>query len=760
MKQKNLYNQLISLLDKHGAKYRLIDHKPEGRTEIVSPMRGNKLSQAAKCMVLAIHLNKKDTRYLLGVIPGDQKIDFEAIKVLTGASYVSFATPEIAEELSGSVVGTVLPLSFSPKLELIVDPKLLENDELYFNAARLDRSMALKTKDYISIAKPRLEKIAKHEDVQKRKRLNIYKSGHENYDALDTMRHSCAHLLAYAVMELWPKTKLGIGPTTENGFYYDFDLPVKISEADFPAIEKKMAELKRRDFSFERSVLGIEEALKRTKKKGQPYKEELLADLRAAGETEVSFYQSGEFVDLCKGHHVANVSAIGPFKLLSVAGAYWKGSEKNKMLTRIYGTCFANKEELNHFLWQQEEAKKRDHRKIGREMELFLISQEAGSGFPIYQPKGFIIRQELERWVMQEKEKRGYQFVWTPHVGKSDLYKKSGHWQKYDAMMNPMKLDEEEYVVKPMNCPHHFQIYLARPRSYRGLPIRIAENATVYRFEKAGELNGLLRVRALTQDDTHTFVRSGQIADEIDRILDLSVFIYRTFGFADYRARVSIRDKNHPEKYMGDPKNWDKAEKALVAAVKKRKIDYFVGEGEAAFYGPKIDLMVKDALGREWQLTTCQLDFVQPDNFNMVYINEKGKEERPAVLHVAILGSFDRFLAVLIEHYAGAFPVWLSPVAVKVLPIADRHLAYATAVVQKLKSANIRAELDDRNETLSAKIRNGQKEKVPYMVIVGDKEQEARTISIRGRDGKDYGKQSAEQFIGFIRQEIDEKKIR
>lgn len=591
----------------------------------------------------------------------------------------------------------------------------------------------------------------------KQKRSTVYKSGHAGYNALDTMRHSCSHLLAYSVMELWPKTKLGVGPTTETGFYYDFELPVKISEADFSKIEKKMGELKARDFSFERSVLAIDEALKRAKREDQPYKAELLRDLRAAGETEVSFYQSGDFVDLCKGPHVANASAIGPFKLLSVAGAYWKGNEKNKMLTRIYGTCFATKGELDHFLWQQEEAKKRDHRKIGKEMELFLISQEAGSGFPIYQPKGFIIRRELEHWVMQEKEKRGYQFVWTPHVGKSDLYKKSGHWQKYDAMMNPMKLDDEEYVVKPMNCPHHFQIYLERPRSYRELPLRIAENATVYRFEKAGELNGLLRVRALTQDDTHTFVRYGQIADEIDRVLDLSVFVYRTFGFTDYRARVSVRDKNQPEKYMGDPKNWDKAEKALVAAVKKRKIDYFVGVGEAAFYGPKIDLMVKDALGREWQLTTCQLDFVQPENFDMVYINDKGKEERPAVLHVAILGSFDRFLAVLIEHYGGAFPLWLAPVQVVIIPIAERHNPQAQHIADLLKQKDIRVEVDSRNEPMQAKIRNATLQKVPYMAIIGDKEVSGGNISARTRKGEDLKGIPLEAFLHRLNKEIETK---
>ena len=400
-----------------------------------------------------------------------------------------------------------------------------------------------------------------------------------------------------------------------------------------------------------------------------------------------------------------------------------------------------------------------DHKKIGQIQDLFLISQEVGSGFPIFTPKGFVLRREVENYITSEKEKRGYTFVWTPHVAKSDLYKKSGHWQKYDAMFPPIKLDDEEYVLKPMNCPHHFQIYLNRPRSYRELPMRIAENGTCYRYEKSGEVNGLLRVRGVTIDDTHTFVRHNQIEKEIDGVLDLVKAIFETFGFKEYRAQVSIRDPKTPEKYLGDEKNWKEAENSLVSASKKHKINYKVVEGEAAFYGPKIDFMVKDSLNREWQLATCQLDYNQPENFDMNYINEDGEKERPAVLHIAILGSVERFLGILIEHYAGSFPVWLAPIQVKVLPITDKNLKYSQAVVSSLSAVGIRCEVDERNETLQAKIRDAQLQKIPYMLIVGDKEEKEKTVSERGRSGKDYGAQHIEEFIKNIKKEIETKSL-
>src|SRR3990167_2579208 len=385
-----------------------------------------------------------------------------------------------------------------------------------------------------------------------------------------------------------------------------------------------------------------------------------------------------------------------------------------------------------------------DHKQIGQEQELFLVSQEVGSGFPIFAPKGLLLRREVENYIVAEKEKRGYQFVWTPHIAKSDIYKKSGHWQKYDAMFPPIELDDEAYVLKPMNCPHHFQVYLNKPRSYRELPMRIAENGTVYRYEKSGEVNGLLRVRSLTIDDTHTFVRYSQIPKELDEILDLIEEVFRVFGFSDYRARISISDPKDQKKYIGKPENWDRAEKALIDAAKNRKMKYEIGEGEAAFYGPKIDVMVKDSLGREWQLATAQLDFNQPENFDMSYVNEKGENERPAILHIAIFGSLERFLGVLIEHYAGAFPVWLAPVQVKVLPITDKNLKYARSLAAQMKDVQIRVEVDDRNETLQAKIRDAQLMKIPYMIIVGDKEESAKKVSVRPREGKDLGQMDLE----------------
>ena len=575
---------------------------------------------------------------------------------------------------------------------------------------------------------------------------------------LDNLRHSCAHLLAAAVMELWPDTKRTIGPSIEDGFYYDFDFGnIKVSEADFPAIEEKMHELVKTWKIFERREVTKQEAL--SAYKDNEYKKELIEEFSGEQAT-LTFYQSGAYSDLCRGGHSPHPNNdLKHFKLLSVAGAYWRGSEKNKMLTRIYGTCFPTRKELDAYLVAQEEAKKRDHRKLGKELELFLVSQSVGAGFPLYMPKGFIVKRELERWIMDEKEARGYQFVWTPHVAKSDLYKQSGHWQKYDAMMSPMKIDEDDYVVKPMNCPHHFQIYSERPRSYRELPLRIAENATVYRFEKAGEVNGLLRVRSLTQDDSHIFVRHSQIAEEIDRILDLAMHVYKTFGFSDFKARISVRDSKNPDKYMGDPKNWELAEQALIDAVTKRDMPHFVGEGEAAFYGPKIDIVVKDALGREWQLTTCQLDFVQPENFTLRYIDEEGKEQSPAVLHVAILGSVDRFMAILIEQYKGAFPLWLAPVQTVLIPIAERHNEAVLSVLAKLKAMGIRAEADTRSQPMQAKIRDHTLQKVPYLAIIGDTEVSGNTVSIRSRHGENLKDIHLDDFLAKLKTEIETKAI-
>jgi len=400
-----------------------------------------------------------------------------------------------------------------------------------------------------------------------------------------------------------------------------------------------------------------------------------------------------------------------------------------------------------------------DHKVIGQNLDLFLISQEVGSGFPIFTPKGLLLRRAVEEFMREEKEQSGYKFIWSGHIAKSSLYKKSGHWQKYDAMFPPIKLDKKDYVLKPMNCPHHFQIYLSRPRSYRELPMRLTENGTVYRFEKSGEVNGLLRVRALTIDDTHSFIREKQIATELEGILSLVETTFKTFGFNKYRAQISVRDPKDPKKYLGDKNTWDKAEKALINACKKRGIKFTIEKGEAAFYGPKIDIMVEDSLGREWQLSTAQLDFNQPNNFDMTYVNEKGKKERPAVLHIAILGSVERFIAILLEHYAGNLPVWLSPVQVKVLAITDKNIKYANEVVKQLKNSGVKVELDERSETLQAKIRNAQLEKIPYMLILGDKEEKGKMVAVRLRTEKDLGKMSASELIKRIDEKIKSKSL-
>jgi len=399
-----------------------------------------------------------------------------------------------------------------------------------------------------------------------------------------------------------------------------------------------------------------------------------------------------------------------------------------------------------------------DHKKIGQIQDLFLVSHEVGGGLPIFTPKGLKLRNAVADFIVREKEKRGYQFVWTPHIAKSDLYRKSGHWQKYDAMFNPMKLDEEEYVLKPMNCPHHFQVYLSRPRSYRELPMRIAENGTVYRYEKSGEVNGLLRVRSLTIDDTHTFLRHNQIAQELDNVLDLVETVFKTFGFPQYRARISVRDPHDKKKYIGSEENWKSAENALIEAVKRRKIKHSIGVGEAAFYGPKIDVMVKDSLDREWQLSTCQLDFNQPENFSMTYINEHGEKETPAILHIAILGSIERFLGILIEHYAGAFPLWLAPVGMVIIPIAERHVEAAKKIADKLKEAEIRVEVDDRNEPMGAKIRDATLQKTPYMGIIGDKEIESNALSVRTRSGEDLKIMMLDDVARKLQDEIETKR--
>ena len=573
---------------------------------------------------------------------------------------------------------------------------------------------------------------------------------------MENLRHSTSHLLAAAITSLWPEAKPTIGPVIENGFYYDFD-NLTISESDFPKIEEVMKKIVKSWKSFEKIEVSKNDAL--AEFKDNEYKNELIEE-HSKDNQKLTIYQSGEFRDLCRGGHVENPQDIKYFKILSVAGAYWKGNEKNKMLTRIYGTAFPTQKELDEYLALQEEAKKRDHRKLGRELDLFTFSELVGAGLPLYTPKGALLRRLVTEYVESVQAAQGYTQVWTPQIAKADLFKTSGHYDKYkDSMFRVVSnYSDEEFFLKPMNCPQHTQIYASKARSYRDLPIRLTDFAMLYRDEKPGELSGLARVRAFSQDDCHIFCREDQVDAEVDMALAMTKEIMKTFGLT-YKYRLSTHDPKHPEKYIGDPKVWEKTEKWAETIMKRNKIEYFDGPGEAAFYAPKMDLIAKDSLGREWQLSTVQIDFFLPERFKLGFIDSDGCEKRPVMIHRAMVGSPERFLMVLIEHFAGNFPTWLTPVQVKVLPITENHLDYARTVLDSLKKEGIRAELDDRNERLQAKIRDAQLEKVSYMFIVGDREAEAGKVAVRKRNGEDLGAKDLEEFTKAIKKEIEEKII-
>jgi threonyl-tRNA synthetase len=586
-------------------------------------------------------------------------------------------------------------------------------------------------------------------------------------EKIENIRHSLAHLLAAAVLELWPNAKPAIGPVIENGFYYDFDFDrgntekkhrsieknPGITEKDLPRIEEKMREILRTWGQFEEIKETKESARKRYK--GNPYKEELIEELIKNGE-KITSYKSGNFIDLCRGGHVKSAKNIDPesFKLTSIAGAYWRGSEKNKMLTRIYGVAFENKKELETYLWQLEEAKKRDHRTLGKELDLFSISDEVGAGLILWHPKGAMMRVIIEDFSRHEHLKNGYEWVFSPHIGRGQLWQTSGHLDFYkENMYSPMDIEGEDYYIKPMNCPFHIQIYKKHFRSYRDLPKRYAEFGTVYRYELSGVLHGLTRVRGFTQDDAHIFCRPDQVEAEIGKALNFSLFILKSFGLRDFKAYVSTK----PEKYVGSSKDWEMATAVLKQAVKAEKLDFEIDEGGGAFYGPKVDLKVEDALGRQWQLSTIQFDFNLPERFGLEYIDEKGKPQKPFMVHRALFGSFERFLGVLIEHYSGAFPLWLSPIQVAVIPIGSRHLKYAKEVCEKLRDENIRVELYDRNETIGKKVREAELQKIPYVVVVGDKELKLRVVAVRKRGEGDKGQMDVQEFIGQLKKEISKK---
>ena len=582
----------------------------------------------------------------------------------------------------------------------------------------------------------------------------------EQENKLHNLRHSLAHLLAAAVLEMYPDTKNTIGPSIEDGFYYDFEFSSPISDKDLPKIEKKMQEILKSWKEFTSEEKTKDEAKEYFN--SNEYKKELIDEITEKGE-KITFYKCGDFIDLCRGGHLENPAkeiSSDSFRLDRVAGAYWRGDEKNKMLTRIYGLAFYTKEELEKYIAQREEAKKRDHKKLGKELKLFTISELVGRGLPMLMPRGNIIKTELEKYIRNKKESLGYSFVTIPHIARKELYIKSGHMGKYDAMMPIMKDENgDELVMKAMNCPHHFEIYNAEPHTYKELPFRIAENTAVYRNEKSGELAGLLRVKNITQDDTHHFVTTDQIQNEIEMIFGLMKEIYETFNFNDYKVEISIRDLNNKEKYFGNDEIWEKAENILIESAKKLGFKYSVEEGEAAFYGPKIDIKVKDSIGRSWQLTTIQLDFNQPENFEMDYTGEDGKKHRVVVLHVAILGSFERFMGVLIEHYAGAFPLWLSPVQVAIVPVRENHDEEAKKIADTLKKENIRVEIlsSDKN-SLGKRIHEAKGMKTPYVIVLGDKEVTSGKLTIENRDGTKTENISLEEFLEKLKKEIEEKK--
>ena len=579
----------------------------------------------------------------------------------------------------------------------------------------------------------------------------------EKTDKIMQLRHSLAHLLGASILEIYPGSKFTLGPAVDNGFYYDVDVAGKITDADLPKIEKKMKELAKTWSTFEKKVLTKEEALKMFA--GNEYKEELINEIAGKGE-EITVYTSGNFSDLCRGGHIENVKDIkdGSFKLDRIAGAYWRGNEKNKMLTRIYGLAFNTKEELDDYLIQQEEARKRDHRKIGKELKLFTISELVGAGLPLLQPKGMIIRKEIEDFLWSLHKNKGYGRVWSPHIAKQSLYETSGHAAKFGEELFRIKGGDEEFFMKPMNCPHHMQIFADNQFSYRDMPVRYFEPATVYRYEKAGQLSGLTRVRSITQDDGHLFCRVSQIGEEVSTIVMIIKSFYETMGMMDgYWVRLSVRGDDK-SKYLGNDEVWNKAENALEIAAKENKLNYRIGRDEAAFYGPKLDFMFKDAIGREWQLATIQCDFNLPERFELKFINEKGEEERPVVIHRAISGSLERFMGVMIEHFAGAFPLWLSPVQVIILPISEHQKEYADSIYQKLKEFDIRVELDDSNESLGKRIRNAKMQKIPYVVVIGDKEKEANIITVEGRTEKLEGL-TTEKFLEKLKKEISEKTL-
>ena len=572
----------------------------------------------------------------------------------------------------------------------------------------------------------------------------------EHQESLEVLRHSTAHLMAQAIKRLYGDVNLGVGPVIENGFYYDIDCEVPISVEDLPKIEKEMKKIVEENLEIRRHVVSREEAERIYREIDDPLKIELLHDI-PEGE-EVTIYEQGEFFDLCRGPHVPSTGKLKVFKLLSVAGAYWRGDSKNKMLQRIYGTAFFKQSELDEYLKMLEEAKERDHRKLGKELKLFTFSQEVGQGLPIWLPKGATIRRTIERYIVDKEIRLGYHHVYTPHLASVELYKISGHWDHYrDDMYPPMKMDDsEELVLRPMNCPHHMMIYKSELRSYRNLPYRVAELGTMHRYEMSGALAGLQRVRSMTLNDAHIFCRPDQIKEEFIKVVELIQEVYKDFKIDNYYFRLSYRDPNDKEKYVDNDEMWNKAQSMLKEAMDDLGLEYVEAEGEAAFYGPKLDVQVKTALGKDETLSTIQLDFHLPERFNLTYIGEDGKEHRPVVIHRGVVSTMERFVAFLIEEYKGAFPTWLAPVQVQIIPVSDVHSDYAKQVQETLQRENVRVEIDSRDEKLGYKIREAQIQKIPFMLVVGDKEVESNTVNIRKYGEKQSVSKPLDEFVADI----------
>ncbi|MBN2909045.1 threonine--tRNA ligase [Polycladomyces sp. WAk] len=576
-------------------------------------------------------------------------------------------------------------------------------------------------------------------------------------EGLEVYRHSTAHLMAQAIKRLYPDVKLGIGPVIEDGFYYDIDLPVRLTPEDLPKIEAEMEKIVKENLPIKRKVVSREEAIRIYEEIGDHLKLEIIRDLPE--DATITIYEQGEFFDLCRGPHLPSTGKIKAFKLLSIAGAYWRGDANNQMLQRIYGTAWPKKSQLDEYLQRLEEAKQRDHRKLGKELKIFTLSPEVGQGLPLWLPNGATIRRVIERYIVDLEERLGYHHVYTPHLANVELYKISGHWDHYhEDMYPPMKMDNEELVLRPMNCPHHMMIYKSELRSYRNLPVRIAELGTMHRYEMSGALAGLQRVRSMTLNDAHIFCRPDQIQSEFTKVVRLIRQVYEDFGIKDFWYRLSFRDPADKEKYVQNDEMWDMAQQMLKNAMDDLGLEYVVAEGEAAFYGPKLDVQVQTALGKDETLSTVQLDFHLPNRFELEYIGEDGQPHRPVVIHRGIVGTMERFVAFLLEYYKGALPVWLSPIQARVLTISESFNEYGQQVVDRLKEAGIRAELDNRNEKIGYKIRQAQLQKIPYMLVVGEKEQSAGTVAVRHRSEGDQGARPVDDVIDRIRREIEAKK--